>query len=67
MNLDRIRLILNSAFMLGAVASIILYFVVPDDPVPMFIVCATAIVLKFTEYIIRIFQNATHRNKRDPK
>lgn len=65
MNLDRIRLILNIAFMIGAVATVIIFFALPDDPLPMFIVCVTAIVLKFTEYVIRIFQNATNRNRRE--
>lgn len=65
MNLTRIRMILNIAFMIGAVATVIIYFAIPNDPIPMFIVCVTAIVLKFTEYILRIFQNATNRNRRE--
>lgn len=60
----RIRLILNSAFMIGAVVTVILYFAMPNDPMPMFMVCSTAIMLKFAEYFLRIFQNnTTKRNK----
>ncbi len=68
MDLDRIRLILNIAFMIGALTSVVLFFVMPSDkPMPMFIVCTTAIVLKFVEYALRMSQNATNRKKREKR
>ncbi len=67
MDIDRIRLILNIAFMVGAVASVVLYFAMPENTMPMFIVCVTAIVLKFAEYVLRMFQNAIQRNRRHKK
>ncbi|MGI6218810.1 MAG: hypothetical protein ACOYJE_02955 [Bacteroidaceae bacterium] len=65
MDLNRIRLILNSLFMIGAVAVVVLYFTVPaSNPVPMFVVGTLAVVVKFSEYVIRVMQNARERNNR---
>ena len=62
MDLNRIRLILNVLFMLGAIAVVVLYFTVPaTNPIPMFVVGTLAVVVKFTEYVIRIMQNARER------
>ncbi len=64
MDLNRIRLILNMLFMIGAIVLVILYFIMPaDQPLPVFIVGTTAIVIKFSEYALRIYQNAQERNK----
>lgn len=63
MDLNRIRLILNVLFMLGAIAVVVLYFTVPaTNPIPMFVVGTLAVVVKFAEYVIRIMQNARERN-----
>lgn len=42
---------------------VVLYFTVPaTNPIPMFVVGTLAVIVKFTEYVIRIMQNARERN-----
>ncbi len=65
MDLDRIRFILNLLFMVGAISVVVLYYVMPaTNPVPMFIVGTLAVVVKFSEYMIRVMQNTRERNNR---
>ena len=64
MDLNYIRFILNITFMLGTIAVVILYFAMPNDkPIPLFIVGTIAVVVKFTEFTLRIFQNTQERKK----
>ncbi|BEG98227.1 hypothetical protein [Bacteroides sedimenti] len=62
-NLDKIRLILNIIFMIGALSTIVVFFVVKNDLV-MIAVCFFTIFVKFVEYALRFTQNAINRNKR---
>lgn len=52
-NIDKIRNILNILFMIGAVASIILYFSLGDDKSIFFYVCGASLFLKMMEFILR--------------
>ncbi|NDV81460.1 hypothetical protein [Bacteroides sp. 51] len=56
MNPDKIRNILNILFMIGALASIIIYFAVDDKKVFLY-VCGATIFVKIMEFFIRF----THR------
>lgn len=50
--IDQIRTVLNIAFMIGAVASVVLFFTNVDQTV-FFYVCATSIIIKMVEYVLR--------------
>lgn len=52
MNLDKFRKVLNILFLIGAVASVIIYFTVDDFKLFIY-VCMSAIFLKVLEFIIR--------------
>lgn len=56
MNPDKIRAVLNIVFMIGALASIIVYFAV-SDKIVFFYVCGATICVKLMEFFIRF----THR------
>lgn len=56
MNPDKIRNVLNILFMIGALASILIYFAVDDKKV-FFYVCSATIFVKVMEFFIRF----THR------
>lgn len=58
MTIKRIRDVLNILFMVGALASIITYFV-SDSRLVFFYVCTVTLALKFVEFILRF----TIRNK----
>lgn len=49
----RTRQILNTLFMLGALATIILYFAFPENKLPFFSVGFAAVVLKIVEFVLR--------------
>lgn len=51
----RIRVVLNILFMIGAFASVILYFT-SDNQTLFFYVCCIAIFLKMVEFILRFFK-----------
>ncbi|WP_321436633.1 hypothetical protein [uncultured Bacteroides sp.] len=63
LNLDKVRMILNIIFMVGALSTIIIYFTV-ENPMVMFIVCCFTIFVKFIEYALRFTQNSLNKNKR---
>ena len=46
--IDQIRTVLNIAFMIGAVASVVLFFTDVDQTI-FFYVCATSIIIKMAE------------------
>lgn len=52
-NIDKIRNILNILFMIGAVASIILYFSLGDNKSIFFYVCGASLFLKMMEFVLR--------------
>ena len=52
-NIDKIRNVLNILFMIGAVASIILYFSLGDDNSIFFYVCGASLFLKMREFVLR--------------
>ncbi|WP_338157927.1 hypothetical protein [uncultured Phocaeicola sp.] len=52
-NIDKIRNVLNILFMIGAVASIILYFSLGDDKSIFFYVCGASLFLKMMEFVLR--------------
>ncbi len=52
MNPDKIRSILNILFLIGALASIIVYFAIDDKKVFLY-VCSAAIFVKVMEFFIR--------------
>ena len=54
-SIDKIRVILNVLFMIGAVASFILYFALGDDKSVFFYVCAASIFVKMMEFVLRFF------------
>lgn len=56
MNPDKIRHILNMVFLIGALASIIVYFAIDDKKVFLY-VCGATIFVKLMEFFIRF----THR------
>lgn len=49
----QVRTILNTLFMLGFVAAILVYFFLPDQRVLFFVLGFGAMVLKIVEFIIR--------------
>ncbi|MDY3268423.1 MAG: hypothetical protein SOX26_13190 [Phocaeicola sp.] len=53
MNQDRIRAILNILFMIGALASVILYFCLGEDKTIFFYVCGVSLFLKMMEFVFR--------------
>lgn len=55
MDIDRIRAVLNVIFMIGAVASFILYFVLGDDKTIFFYVCGISLFVKMMEFVFRFF------------
>lgn len=55
MNPDRIRAVLNVLFMIGAVASFVLYFSLGEDKTVFFYVCGISLFLKMVEFVFRFF------------
>lgn len=55
MDIDRIRAVLNVIFMIGAVASFILYFALDDDKTIFFYVCGASLFVKMMEFVFRFF------------
>lgn len=55
MNPDRIRAVLNVLFMIGAIASFILYFSLGENKTVFFYVCGVSLFLKMMEFIFRFF------------
>lgn len=55
MNPDRIRAVLNVLFMIGAIASFVLYFSLGEDKTVFFYVCGVSLFLKMMEFIFRFF------------
>lgn len=53
--INQIRTVLNIVFMIGAVATIILFFTDVNQTV-FFYVCATSIIIKMIEYALRFAQ-----------
>lgn len=56
MNPDKIKSVLNMLFLIGAMASAIVYFTVDDKTVFLY-VCGTSLFIKVMEFFIRF----THR------
>lgn len=52
MDIDKLRNILNSIFLIGALASLIVYFAVDDKKV-FFYVCGITLLCKLIEFVIR--------------
>lgn len=52
-NIDQIRAVLNVLFMIGAIASVILYFTLGDDKSWFFYVCGASLFLKMIEFVFR--------------
>ncbi len=52
MGTDKIRSILNILFLIGAVASVILYYACEDKTV-FFYVCGCSLFIKIMEYVYR--------------
>lgn len=52
-DIDKIRSILNIIFMIGAVASMILYFVLGDDKSWFYYIAGASIFFKMMEFILR--------------
>ncbi len=50
--IEQIRTVLNIAFMIGAVASVVLFFTDIDQTV-FFYVCTVSIIIKMAEYALR--------------
>ncbi len=64
MNIGLVRNILNILFMIGAAASIVLFFTTSDShPFLYMYVCMAAIVIKMVEYVLR-FTQKNNQNKR---
>lgn len=55
MDTDKIRSILNILFLIGALASVILYFAGGTDKTLFFYVCACSLFLKMMEFMFRFF------------
>lgn len=51
--LKRVRMILNTVFMIGFVAALVLYFVLPGNKTAFFITGFGALLVKVVEFIIR--------------
>ena len=54
-NIDQIRAALNVVFLIGALASFILYFALGDDKSWFFYVCGAALCIKMIELVLRFF------------
>lgn len=52
MNPDKIRSVLNAIFLVGALASIVVYFAVEDKKV-FFYVCGITLCVKLMEFFVR--------------
>ena len=52
-NMDKIRAVLNILFLIGAVASVILYITSGDDKTVFFYVCSASLFVKVLEFIFR--------------
>lgn len=55
MNTGQIRNILNILFLIGAIASVIVYYTVEDRHIFIY-VCCTAIFIKMIEFILRFMR-----------
>lgn len=55
MDTDRIRVVLNVVFMIGALISVILYFTLDEDKTVFFYVCGTSLFVKMMEIVFRFF------------
>lgn len=55
MDTDRIRVVLNVLFMIGALISVILYFTLGEDKTVFFYVCGASLFLKMMEFVFRFF------------
>ena len=53
MDQAKIRLILNTIFMIGAIASVIIYFAFPEERSLFMIVIMTSLAIKIVEFFIR--------------
>lgn len=51
--IDRIRVILNVLFLIGAAVSVILYFTAGDDKSTFFYVCGASLFVKMMDYVFR--------------
>lgn len=51
--IDKIRAILNILFLIGAAASVILYFTSGDDKTVFFYVCSGSLFVKVLEFVFR--------------
>ncbi len=61
--IDQIRNVLNIVFMLGAAASVVLFFTDADQTV-FFYVCTMSIIIKMVEYVLRF--SLRNRQRRKP-
>lgn len=50
-SIEKTRTILNALFLIGAVASFILYFSLGDDKTLFFYVCGASLFLKMMEFV----------------
>lgn len=55
MDRDKLRTLLNTLFLIGALVSLILYFAL-DDKHPFFYVCSVSLFLKIMEIVLRIMR-----------
>ena len=53
MNDAKIRMILNTIFMIGAIASVIIYFAFPDERQLFLVVILSSLAIKIVEFFIR--------------
>lgn len=53
MDRNTVRMILNTIFMIGAIASVIIYFAFPDERGLFTIVIMSSLVVKIVEFFIR--------------
>lgn len=51
--IDQIRTILNVLFMIGAIASVVLYLSLGEDKSIFFYVCGASLFLKMMEFVLR--------------
>ncbi len=65
MNIELIRNVLNILFMIGAAASVVLFFMASEsNPFLYIYVCMVAIVIKMVEYVLRFSQKNKHNKRR---
>lgn len=65
MNIELIRNVLNVLFMIGAVASVVLFFTASESSPFLYIyVCMAAIVIKAAEYVLRFSQKNKQKGRR---